>query len=69
MARKYLQMGYTRARRYANYAGGKKYDHENDFKQNERGTGDPIKAKSANIFYAKWKEAEAVEKYADMKVA
>lgn len=44
-------------------------DHQNDFKQNEHGTGDPIKEKSANIFYAKWKEAEAVEKYADMKVA
>src|SRR5690242_6570958 len=26
MARKYLQMGYTRARRYANYKGGKKYN-------------------------------------------
>jgi hypothetical protein len=25
MARKFLQMGYTRARRYANYAGGRKY--------------------------------------------
>lgn len=25
MARKFLQMGYTRARRYANYRGGKKY--------------------------------------------
>lgn len=25
MARKYLQMGFTRARRYANYKGGKKY--------------------------------------------
>ncbi len=25
MARKYIQMGYTRARRYANYKGGKKY--------------------------------------------
>lgn len=25
MARKFLQMGYTRARRYANYKGGKKY--------------------------------------------
>jgi hypothetical protein len=25
MARKYLQMGFTRARRYANHAGGKKY--------------------------------------------
>lgn len=25
MARKYLQMGFTRSRRYANYRGGKKY--------------------------------------------
>ncbi|GAA4328784.1 hypothetical protein GCM10023149_32960 [Mucilaginibacter gynuensis] len=30
MARKYLQMGFTRARRYANYKGGKKYDKEHD---------------------------------------
>ena len=29
MARKFLQMGWTRARRYANYPDGKKYD-END---------------------------------------
>ncbi|MES2985309.1 MAG: DUF4385 family protein [Pseudomonadota bacterium] len=26
MARKFLQMGFTRARRYANYKGGKKYE-------------------------------------------
>src|SRR5262245_44928136 len=26
MARKFLQMGFTRARRYANYKGGRKYD-------------------------------------------
>ena len=26
MARKFLQMGYTRSRRYANHKGGKKYD-------------------------------------------
>ena len=28
MARKFLQMGYTRARRYANHKGGRKYDPE-----------------------------------------
>ncbi|HCU44426.1 MAG TPA: DUF4385 domain-containing protein [Sphingobacterium sp.] len=28
MARKHLQMGFTRARRYFNYKGGKKYDKE-----------------------------------------
>lgn len=69
MARKFLQMGYTRARRYANYKGGKKYDKENNYALNERGTGDPEKAESAQIFYEKWKEAEANPKYAALKDA
>lgn len=56
MARKYLQMGYTRARRYANYKGGKKYDKANDFRPLERGTGEAEKAESAKIFYGKWKQ-------------
>lgn len=67
MARKYLQMGYTRARRYFNYKGGKKYDADKDYEQMERGTGDPEKAKSAEIFHSKWKEAEEVPQYIDMK--
>ena len=46
MARKFLQMGYTRARRYANYKGGRKYDKDNDYKLQERGTGDPEKPKA-----------------------
>ena len=37
MARKFLQMGYTRARRYTNYKGGKKYDENG--KVNERQNG------------------------------
>ncbi len=67
MARKYLQMGYTRARRYANYKGGKKYDAENNYTQLERGTGEPQKAESAKIFYDQWKAAEANLTYAKMK--
>lgn len=67
MARKFLQMGYTRARRYANYKGGKKYDKENDYAPKERGTGDPEKALSAAVFYKKWKEAEAHPDYAEQK--
>lgn len=35
MARKFLQMGFTRARRYANYQGGKKYKQENEVIRNE----------------------------------
>ncbi|MET4141789.1 DUF4385 domain-containing protein [Pedobacter sp. UYP1] len=67
MARKFLQMGYTRARRYANYKGGKKYDKENDYAQLERGTGEIEKAASAAIFYDRWKAAEADTNYAKMK--
>ena len=67
MARKYLQMGFTRARRYFNYKGGKKYDQNNDYEPLKRGTGDPEKAKSAEIFYKKWKEAEENPEYAEMK--
>jgi hypothetical protein len=67
MARKYLQMGFTRARRYANYKSGKKYNHNSNYEVNKKGTGDPEKAKSAEIFYAKWKEAEANEKYKGIK--
>jgi len=67
MARKYLQMGYTRSRRYANYKGGRKYDKEEDYAQLDRGTGDPEKAKSAAIFYEQWKRAEGHSIYAAMK--
>ena len=69
MARKFLQMGYTRARRYANYKGGKKYDKDHGYAQLERGTGASEKAASAAIFYEKWKAAEADPKYAEMKSA
>lgn len=67
MSRKYLQMGYTRARRYANYKGGKKYDKADDYKLLERGTGEAEKAAAAAVFYAKWKEAEANPVYAALK--
>lgn len=68
MARKYLQMGFTRSRRYANYKGGKKYDKEHDYKKLERGGGDPKKVKSADIFFKKWQEAEDNKKYKKMKI-
>ena len=67
MARKYLQMGFTRARRYANYKGGKKYDKENDYQLLERGTGQEEKADAAAVFYAKWRKAESNALYARMK--
>lgn len=51
MARKFLQMGYTRSRRYANYKGGKKYDKDGNV--NKRNI-DEEKAESARIFEEKW---------------
>ena len=67
MARKFLQMGYTRARRYANYKSGRKYDKARNYALRERGTGDPNKAESAAIFYDFWKKAEANRDYANRK--
>ena len=69
MARKFLQMGYTRARRYANYKGGRKYDKENSYAPLPRDTGDAQKIQSAAIFHAKWQAAEANERYKAMKAA
>ncbi|WP_345242788.1 DUF4385 domain-containing protein [Pontibacillus salipaludis] len=60
MARKYIQMGYTRARRYANYKGGKKYDQDGNI--NERDI-DEEKAESARIFEEKWKEVRNDDEY------
>jgi hypothetical protein len=62
-------MGYTRARRYANYRGGIKYDKNREYALNDKGTGDPEKALSATIFYSRWKEAEAHPYYAIRKKA
>lgn len=49
MARKFLQMGYTRSRRYARHKGGRKYDPATGQERPED-KEDPIKAASARIF-------------------
>jgi hypothetical protein len=57
MARKFLQMGITRARRYANHQGGRKYA---DREARARGEAlpitiiDEVKAESARIFREKY---------------
>lgn len=77
MARKFLQMGYTRSRRYANHKTGKKYD--GPVPQDKKGQSgahgrkilprdeDPEKAASAAIFYRYWKRAENDSRYREMK--
>ena len=50
MWRKFLEMGFTRARRYANHKDGKKYDAEGNVKPQEPDALTSLKAKSARIF-------------------
>ncbi|MBF8963249.1 DUF4385 domain-containing protein [Pontibacter sp. FD36] len=73
MARKFLQMGYTRSRRYANHRTGQKYKGPvPDDKKGQSGAHgrdqlpldpDPVKAESARIFKEKWDEAKENDTY------
>ena len=76
MARKFLQMGYTRSRRYANHKSGKKYDGPvpADKKGQSGAHGrsqlpkaeDALKAESAAIFYKVWQKAKNNKTYQSM---
>jgi hypothetical protein len=65
MARKFLQMGYTRARRYANHRSGRKYAQGG--KEILPREEDPVKAESAKLFYEKWQKAREDKKYLELK--
>ena len=62
VARKYLQMGWTRARRYAKYPGGRKYDAGGRVR--EVGEEDSAKAESARLFKVALDEVRADGRYA-----
>lgn len=55
VARKFLQMGYTRSRRYAKFQGGNKSRPREEL--------DPEKERAARIFHEKWREAAEDEEY------
>ena len=78
MARKFIQMGFTRARRYANHKSGKKYKGAvPDDKKGQSGAHgreelprqieDPIKAESARVFKEKWDLCRDNRTYLAMK--
>ncbi len=78
LARKFLQMGYTRARRYANHRGGRKYtgpvpaekkslSGAHGRPERPRDPEDPLKAAAAQIFWQAWQAAEAEPRYAALK--
>ena len=50
MARKFLEMGFTRARRYANHSSGKKYDSGRKVRPQESDWRTSEKAKAAQVF-------------------
>ena len=50
MCRKFLEMGFTRSRRYANHHSGKKYDDEGNVRPQETDHATCDFAKSAQIF-------------------
>jgi len=50
MARKFLEMGFTRARRYANHSSGKKYDSSGKVRPQESDWRTSEKAKAAEVF-------------------
>lgn len=66
MTRKFLQMGFTRARRYANHKGGRKYEAKSG-KELPRDVEDPIKAESARIFYKYYVRARDQAQYAALR--
>lgn len=65
MARKFLQMGWTRARRYANHRGGRKYDATTGAVLPR--TVDEEKSAAAAIFYEKYVAARENDKYMRLK--
>jgi hypothetical protein len=65
MARKYLQMGYTRAMRYARYPGGQKYENEEE--RDPEKWVDHDKREAALIYETWWEKVENDEVYQQAK--
>ena len=78
MARKFIQMGMTRAKRYANHKGGRKYDRtarevEKDggkrmeLPKSEGHEGQSEKLRASEIFREVWRGCTGDEGYAELK--
>jgi hypothetical protein len=67
MARKFLQMGFTRARRYANHASGTKYDESGEVRTQADDWKTSQKAQSAAIFKTYYDKARTDTIYLQLK--
>jgi hypothetical protein len=69
MSRKFLQMGMTRAKRYANHAGGRKYDKKTgeELEKSKGHEGMEEKLEASEIFRGVWERAKEHEGYKGRK--
>ncbi|RMY78795.1 hypothetical protein D0863_00437 [Hortaea werneckii] len=78
MARKFIQMGMTRAKRYANHKGGKKYDRSERQVEEEGGRrtelaksdshdGRDEKLKASEIFKEVWRDCFSHERFLELR--
>lgn len=71
MTRKYIQMGMTRARRYANHKGGRKYGKDGQVL--EKWSGEDIdgkrreKEEASDLFKQYWKRCTSSDQYIQLK--
>ncbi|KAK4574711.1 hypothetical protein LTR86_001552 [Recurvomyces mirabilis] len=78
MTRKFIQMGMTRAKRYANHKGGKKYDRSEkevtrdggervELAKSEGHEGREEKLAASEVFKAVWRRCTSDERYLELK--
>ena len=67
MARKFIQMGMTRAKRYSNHKGGRKYDAEGKEKAKVEHKGKAEKEEASRIFREVWQRCKAHKGYEEKK--
>lgn len=78
MSRKFIQMGMTRAKRYANHKGGKKYDRSArevekqggervELPKSEAHDGREEKLQASNVFKETWKQCTSNQRYLKLK--
>ncbi|KAF2845468.1 hypothetical protein T440DRAFT_360954, partial [Plenodomus tracheiphilus IPT5] len=69
MCRKFLQMGMTRAKRYANHKGGRKYDKVTGLELEKSGghEGKEEKEEASLVFRGVWERAKGDEGYLGLK--
>jgi len=67
MARKFLEMGFTRSRRYANHPSGKKYAKDGSVRPQSSDALHSEKARSATVFKKMRDKAAYDEKYVIMR--